>query len=60
MKIKRTESDLFKTSQVWVIPLAMYLFLKLSGIGFYREWLWWITIPIVFVIWLTANWKIEK
>ena len=32
--------------------------LKMNGIEFHNEWIWWLATPIMFLIWVLLNWKI--
>jgi hypothetical protein len=33
--------------------------MKMNGVEFHNEWIWWLAIPIMFLIWVLLNWKIE-
>lgn len=58
--IKRKEVCGICTSSIWFIPLTTYLMVKTIGDNVYeREWVWWILIPILFLFWLTINYKIK-
>jgi hypothetical protein len=46
---------------LWMIPTTAYLTRKLVGGKFNNlEWLWWVVIPSLMVIWFFINFKIEK
>ena len=49
------------TMAVWLIPTVAYTLEKLVGvIKPDREWVWWIMLPSVFLVWLVANFRIDK
>jgi hypothetical protein len=49
------------TSPLWVIPSMTYLLQKAIGIQHNEyEFLWWVTIPILFTAWFIINFKITK
>jgi hypothetical protein len=62
MKIKKKFlTDPIGSSMLWMIPTTAYLTRKLVGGKFNNlEWLWWVTIPSLMVIWFFINFKIEK
>lgn len=61
MKInKRKNTNLTNSSMLWLLPTLTYGFQKLNGVTFHNEYLWWIVIPVLFVIWLLINFKIIK
>jgi hypothetical protein len=43
-----------------LIPSFNYLLLKLSNVEMHREYLWFILIPFMFIIWFFLNFKISK
>jgi hypothetical protein len=46
---------------LWAIPSMTYLIMKVRGtVSFHKEWLWWVVIPTLFVVWILINWKIKK
>lgn len=46
---------------LWGIPIMTYIIMKVSGtVSFHKEWLWWVAIPTLFVVWVLINWKIKK
>jgi hypothetical protein len=58
--VRRTKQDI--GFSMWLIPSAMYAFLKTEMIGVMRpdtEWIWWVLIPVMFVVWLAINWKLS-
>ncbi len=49
------------TAPLWVVPTISYIMQKGIGITMNNlEWLWWVTIPSMFVLWLAINYKIVK
>lgn len=62
MKIKKKFlADPIASSMLWMIPTTSYTVQKLVGGKFNNlEWLWWVTIPSLMVIWFFINFKIEK
>jgi len=59
MKIsKRTEVCGICTASLWWIPIMSYFFMKVNGVEFHNEWLWWVAISTMFLIWGLLNWKI--
>ena len=58
--IKRTEVCVICTSTLWLIPTMTYVLGKIVGVTYHREWIWWIAIPTMFLIWGLLNWKIKK
>lgn len=57
---KRDWARPLNTITVFMIPLITYLILKFSGHKMHKEWLWWITIPILIIIWLLINFKFVR
>jgi hypothetical protein len=45
---------------LWLIPTMSYLFMKMNGVEYHREWIWWMVIPVMVLIWVLINWKIKK
>lgn len=46
---------------LFIIPLFAYLIKKIGGVEFNQyEFIWWIVIPISFVLWVIMNFKINK
>jgi hypothetical protein len=43
-----------------LIPSFNYLLLKLSNVEMHREYLWFVLIPFMFIIWFFLNFKISK
>ena len=62
MKIsKRTEVCGICTASLWWVPTMTYFIMKMNDIiSSNREWVWWVAIPTMFLIWVLLNWKIEK
>ena len=49
------------TMTIWLVPIISYLLQKLWGINFKQyECVWWIVIPILFIVWFTFNFKVIK
>jgi hypothetical protein len=48
------------TASLWLIPTMSYIFGKVGGLTYNREWIWWVGIPTMFLIWVLLNWKIKK
>ena len=58
--VKREICRPLSTVTLWWIPTITYLIMKMNGIiSPTKEWIWWIAIPIMFLIWVLLNWKIE-
>ena len=63
MKIRKRDewSDPKLSMVIWLIPTMGYLLNKMAGIiipG--REWLWFVTIPMLFMTWFMINFVITK
>ena len=49
------------TVMIWAIPTMSYTLQKLAGIQMNsREWLWWIVIPGLVMLWAIINFKVVK
>jgi hypothetical protein len=49
------------TTSLWWVPTITYLIMKINNIiSSNREWIWWVVIPVMFLIWVLINWKIKK
>jgi hypothetical protein len=48
------------TITLWLIPTMTYLIGKIGGLTYHREWIWWVMIPVMILIWVLLNWKIKK
>lgn len=46
--------------QIFLLPLLTYLIGKLNGLNYDKEYIWWIIIPLLFLIWFFINYKIIK
>lgn len=44
---------------LWLIPMMTYLIGKVGGLTYHREWIWWVVIPVMVLIWVLLNWKIK-
>lgn len=58
--VKREEVCAPCTATIWWLPTLTYTLGKFGGAEYHREWIWWVVLPIVFLIWVLLNWKIEK
>lgn len=59
--VKRTEVCGMCTASLWWIPTLTYFNLKMVNIITpSKEWVWWVAIPTMFLIWVLLNWKIKK
>jgi len=48
------------SSTLWLIPTMSYVVAKIVGVTYHREWIWWVAIPVMVLIWILLNWKIKK
>lgn len=49
------------TISIWAIPTMAYSLQKILGVQFNQyEFIWWIIIPTMFVVWFMLNFKITK
>ena len=62
MKItKRKFVNPVATMNLWIIPTLAYTMQKVGGVQFNEyEWVWWIGIPSLVILWFFINFKIEK
>ena len=63
MKISRRNEYMspFSTVSLWAIPTMTYSLQKMLGVHFNQyEFIWWIGIPTMFVVWFMLNFKITK
>ena len=59
--IKREWARPGATVTLWLIPLMSYVLQKLGGMKMnHLEWIWWVCIPSMMIIWFFVNWKINK
>jgi hypothetical protein len=59
--VKRDLARPIPTATVWAIPTMSYLIQKSVGVPMNDlEYLWWLTIPSLFVLWMAINYKIVK
>jgi hypothetical protein len=58
--VKRETGCAICTSTLWLIPTMSYVVGKIIGITYHREWIWWVAIPTMFLIWGLLNWKFKK
>ena len=45
---------------LWLIPTLTYTIGKVGGVEYHREWIWWMVIPVMVLIWGLLNWKIKN
>ena len=45
---------------LWLIPTMSYILGKFGGTNYQKEWIWWVIIPILILVWFLLNWKIKK
>jgi hypothetical protein len=59
--VKRKYAQPISTITIVLIPLFTYVLGK-AGMLVYNEyeWVWWITIPTLFVLWLVINFKTKR
>jgi hypothetical protein len=63
MKVVRRNKQInpLSTMSLWVTSLVAYIMTKRLGIcNPEREWIWWVAIPSLFMVWVIINWKIVK
>lgn len=49
------------TSNLFVMPTMIYIIQKLAGVQHNEyEFIWWIVIPSLFILWFMLNFKINK
>lgn len=62
MKIVRREyANPLHNFTLWLIPTLFYIVEKSQGIiSPNKEWVWWVAIPSLVLIWGLINWKIKK
>jgi hypothetical protein len=58
--VKRENACPICSSTLWLIPTMSYVVAKIVGVTYHREWIWWVAIPTMFLIWGLLNWKIKK
>jgi hypothetical protein len=59
--VKREMFRPLSTVTLWWIPTMTYFIMKMNDIIAPRkEWIWWVAIPTMFLIWVLLNWKIKK
>jgi hypothetical protein len=62
MKITKRIANITPLSSItlWVIPTLTYLVQKIIGITFESEFVWWILIPSLIVLWFFMNYKVTS
>jgi hypothetical protein len=58
--VKRENGCAIRSSTLWLIPTMSYVVAKSVGVTYHTEWIWWVVIPTMFLIWGLLNWKIKK
>jgi hypothetical protein len=59
--IKKDFASPILSLNIWMIPVLSYLIQKVGGVEFNEyEWVWWVGIPTLVLIWLVINFKIKK
>jgi hypothetical protein len=58
--VKRENGCPICSSTLWLIPTMSYVVAKIVGVTYHREWIWWVAIPTMALIWVLINWKIKK
>ena len=58
--VKRENGCAICTSTLWSIPTLTYTIGKVGGVEYHREWIWWVAIPVMVLIWGLLNWNIKK
>lgn len=48
------------TASLWWIPTMSYAIMLINGVKFHNEWIWWVGISTLILVWGLLNWKIEK
>jgi hypothetical protein len=48
------------TASLWWIPTMSYSIMSINGVEFHREWIWWVGIPTLILVWGLLNWTIKK
>lgn len=58
---RRNYLNPFSSINLWLIPTIMYIIVKSTGTLLPdREFVWWIIIPTMLILWFFFNWKITK
>ena len=63
MKINKRKGNITPLSSItlWVIPTLTYLTQKIIGVTFNQyEFVWWILIPSLIVLWFFMNYKVTS
>lgn len=59
--IKRKFAQPHSNFTLWLVPACSYIGLKVAGaINPNKEWVWWVAIPSLVLLWGLINWKIKK
>jgi len=60
MFIKRKSVCGICTASLWWLPIMVYISLKImQSINEPYEWVWWVGMPTMFLVWVLINWKIK-
>lgn len=56
--VKRDFANPAASITLWFIPTVAYTIQKLEGMQFNEyEWLWWVSIPALVILWFMINFK---
>ena len=58
--VKRGFTNPVATINLFLIPLLTYILCKSGGVKYHHEFIWWITIPAMMLIWFVVNFKIIR
>jgi hypothetical protein len=59
--VKRDFTQPLGSVNLWLIPTLSYLIQKVKGVQYNEyEYVWWVTISSLVLIWGLINWKIKK
>ena len=59
--IKRDFARPLHNLTLWLVPTCVYIGLKAADeISPRKEWIWWVAIPSLVLLWGMINWKIQK
>ncbi len=58
---KRKGSNPIATSNLFLISVITYIFSKAGGVIYNNlEWIWWVAMPLLFIVWFILNFKISR
>ena len=59
--VKRDFAQPSRSVTLWLIPTLSYFIQKVGGVQFNEyEYVWWVVILVMVVLWGLINWKIKK